>query len=183
MMNAVRFFCLSATVAALAGCGADNSQAGDNVGSTEQAFSSASCAGVSASVTFSSYLPKDYYSPQSYNKCTKSFVYDVTNLQSSWTGGWEQPLSVMYGDETITNQADCEDLEEGIILYKKVGSSWVDQTGEVRTYGLWFGSYCQLSIDTPVLHWGDSYRVAATVRRMSGTNPTQIIHFYWPKNA
>jgi len=180
-MNKILPFVVSVIVAAATGCGADNSGTTEAVKATEQAFSIASCATASPSVTFDTYLPADYYSPQSYNKCYKSFIYEVSGLQSSWDGGYEQGLELLYGDEPITDQTECEGTELAAILYQDDGSSWVDQTGELRALGVWDGSSCQLWLDTPVLHWGNSYRVAATLRNSAGE--TRIIRFYWPKNV
>lgn len=92
------------------------------------------------------------------------------------SGSYEQPLTLMYGDTPITDQASCESTELAFILYKQVGGSWVDQTGALSTFGWWNGSSCQISIDTPILHWGDSYRVAATLRNAAGA--TRIIRFF-----
>lgn len=164
--------CLVASAAVLSGCGATDG--GENLGSMDQAFGSAACAAVSPNATFASKIDPATVSPTSYNNCFRSYVVDITALDAAYTGagsggGADARINVGWEGAAPTNQADCEKTLTGVIYYKKVGSSWIDQTGEIDAAGVWFGgalAVCNVPIvSSPItLQAGAGYRIAATVR-------------------
>jgi hypothetical protein len=172
----------------LAGCGASNpDEANEAPGVFEQAWASGPCASATANATFSGGISPAKISPQSYNTCTKSYVVDVTNLNSIYTGPGSGPsldahIQVDWGDTDPLNQADCEDMEGGAIFYKRVNNQWVDQTGQVYDTGQWISgggggiSFCNMPRASFYgVQAGSSYRIAATMRRISSGNPTRKV--------
>jgi hypothetical protein len=194
-MNTLNWYLGIATALAsvgLAGCGPQGVGENGASGSTEQAWSSASCGAVVAAASRTGQIDPALTSPQTYNQCTKSYVVDLNNLSADYAGngaGGGPPATIYasWGDTLPTTQAACEDLEGGAIFYKKVGSSWVDQTGQLYSTGTWipagfFAAHCEPpGASFSGLVAGTSYRIAGTMRQQSGTNPTRKVSFLTTK--
>jgi hypothetical protein len=187
LLGSLRLNFVSITVAAggLVACGAPSSgEIEDGVGSYEEAWSSVACASATANASFNGGISPATVSPQSYNTCTKSYVVDVTNLSSIYTGAGSSPpldahILAKWGDTIPNNQADCENLEGGAIFYKRVNNQWVDQTGQIYQTGQWVSGGVSFCLPPHASYYGvqagSSYRVAATMRLLSGTNPTRKV--------
>jgi alpha-tubulin suppressor-like RCC1 family protein len=144
-------------------------------------YSVSSCATAPADIWFNSpvgnHINLGVTSPQSYDTCTKAYVVDLFNVAQSAAGGY---VSAVWADTLPGTQASCEDTEGGAIFYKRVGSQWVPITGQSISRGLWEPT-SRLAVNpcrTPAamfgpLEAGASYRIAATMRRISGGNPTR----------
>lgn len=162
------------------------------LGTVEQAWSPVSCGreSTTANATFTGHIDPAHVSPQSYNNCTKSFVVDLFNLDANYSGpgaggGEAAHLQVSWADTGASTQAACENTEGGAIFYKRVNNSWVDQTGQLYSTGQWIQTGPPLNISFCALpgaqffgvQAGASYRIAATMRQISGTNPTRRVSF------
>jgi hypothetical protein len=157
------------------------------IGSVQQAWSVDSCGRetTAANATFTGKVDPATISPTTYNTCTKSYVVDINSLQSAYAGKPRSDvpalIQVSWAGAVPTTQAACEDTEGGAIFYRRSGSSWQALTGQVRSTGQWvsdfFGGFrCELpyaSLANPTA--GASYRVAATMRNISGGNPTRQV--------
>ncbi|MET0791639.1 MAG: hypothetical protein ABW061_08980 [Polyangiaceae bacterium] len=154
-----------------AGCGGQGPQEDGSTGAVEQAWSD-SCAGYTTpDASRTGKIDPSITTPSGYTKCTKSYLIDVSNYDSAYTGtgsggGPDARITANYGGSAISNATDCQNSDVGIILFKKVGSSWVDISGQVASYGIWtsmFGCIFQPAIATGMVA-GDSYRAAVTAR-------------------
>jgi len=174
------------------------------VRAVEEAFGSSSCGTTTADVTFSGVITSSssmgfgggtngvFTSPSSYDNCFRSYVVDINHLQGSagnGSGGGSATVSaikVQWAAEIPTTKAACEKAWGGAIFYKKVGASWVDQTGQIDVYGTWAspsGGCLPPSISSPpalTLTPGDSYRVAATMRPSYADSHLRAIAFSTP---
>lgn len=167
------------------GCGAAPEEGVEDIGSIEAAWAVGACSTVTANATFNNKIDPAHVSPTTYNNCVKSYVVDVTNLSAAYTGpgaggGQDANISASWGDTIPNNQAACEDLEGGAIFYKRINNQWVAQTGQVYSTGQWVSGPL-LSFCVPPgasffdIEAGASYRVAATMRQLSGSNPTRKV--------
>ncbi|HYQ42039.1 MAG TPA: hypothetical protein VER11_08725 [Polyangiaceae bacterium] len=191
----------------LAGCSAageaESAENGEGTAQTEQAIGSVSCSTAAADQTFTGGINPTHVSPSSYNTCFRGYVVDVNNLSVTYTGvlpagddGYDANILVDWRGAVPTTQAACEAAWASAIFYKKVGGSWVDQSGVLQAYGEWNpgGGGLAASCNPPsistlgsvTLQAGASYRVAATMRTSYGgatlraigitTRPRVIIH-------
>lgn len=191
----------------LAGCSAageaESAENAEGTAQTTQAIGSASCSTAAADQTFSGGIDPTHVSPSSYNTCFRGYVVDVNDLSVSYTGvlpagasGYDANILVDWRGAVPTTKAACEAAWASVIFYKKVGGSWVDQSGVLNAYGEWFpgGGGLAASCSPPsistlgsvTLQAGSSYRVAATMRTSYGgatlraigikTRPRVIVH-------
>lgn len=178
------YLSLLVSLLAITACGGENVAAGEeDVGSAEQAFGSSSCGTAAANYATTGFIDPAHVSPSSYNTCYRGYVVDIGNLSASYVGpgigdGSDAQIRAWWGAAAPTTQSSCEAAWGSAIFYKKVGSTWVDQTGPIDRYGTWhpagmFNAYC----DPPnisslygglTLAAGASYRVAATMRTAYG---------------
>jgi hypothetical protein len=157
----------------LGACGAP--APAEETGTVGEGWAVSACAAVSPNTTVSGAVDPAIVTAQTYNNCGKAYVVDINNLSASYTGsgaGGGQPARLVanWADTVATDQATCESHGGGIIVYKKVGSTWVDQTGQVGTSGIWhppgfFQAYCEEPhLQFTGLVAGTTYRIAATMR-------------------
>lgn len=159
----------------------------DGLGTLEQPWSVDSC-GRNATLpnaTFSGKVDPAHVSVRTYNTCFKSYVVDIDTLDSAYAGrsgaDIQAFIGVKWGEAVPTTEAACEDTEGGAIFYQRSGSSWVALTGKVSQSGVWtqgpFGNFfCAVPnvvLTNPTA--GTTYRVAATMRRISDGNPTRRV--------
>jgi hypothetical protein len=157
----------------------------ESVRSVEPEWSSGSCGTTSANITFLGQIDPAHFSPETYNRCTKSYIVDLRVLSAAYTGpgdggGPAAHLQVSFGGGPPGTRAACEDLEGGAIFYKRVGNQWIDQTGQMYSTGTWFqGGGLALCFPPAAAFFdiaaGESYRIAATMRNISNGNPTRTI--------
>jgi len=150
------------------------------LGTATQAFATVACGreSVTPHATFEGSLPADFVSPQSYNKCTKSFIVDLFNLDAhqAQTGIiHDSGFEVGYRGPAPTNRAECEAMGAGIIVYERVDDAWV-ALERVDTTGFFIEGFPITGCFGPgaAFHGveaGKSYRIAGTVR--DGANVTQ----------
>jgi hypothetical protein len=166
---AVGKFAAIAVMALSAGCSAGGEpQSGENVGMSQDATSEASCATVTPSASYTGGY--SIVSPGSYNKCTKTYVVDVSNLSSEYTGTGncgDAGFDVGYGGSALS-PTDCVNTELRSIMYHQVSGSWVvmhddDVFGVVGPF-----NECMLSFRQTGTVTGNSYRIAATSRDVNG---------------
>jgi hypothetical protein len=166
-------FASALTAALAAGCGSAVDD-GD-VASAEQAFSQASCGSATADQTFTGMVDPAFITPRSYTTCFKSYVVEINNFSSAYTGlgGGGCPaatISVTYGDTPLT-AANCASTEVAAIYYEKRNGSWV-VLNEVHSFGTWIaigsGGSCSIGTGQTGMVAGRSYRVAMTARDPSG---------------
>jgi hypothetical protein len=147
----------------------------ENLDAVSQAFGSSSCGSAAADQTFTGKIDPTAVSPSTYNTCYKGYVVDVNNLATAYTGpggggGYDAHLSASWQGSVPTTQAACEAAWARAIFYKNVGGAWVDQTGNIDSYGTWYGGIigCQppevTTLGALTLVSGASYRIAATMR-------------------
>ena len=166
---------------------AANSPDEAELGTVHQAWSVESCGRntTPANITFTGQVDPAHVSPTTYNTCTKSYVVDINSLSSTYAGkpraDIQAAVRVRWGSAVPTTQAACEDTQGGAIFYQRSGSSWLPLTDQVRATGVWardpFGTFrCtvpEVALQNPTA--GVTYRVAATMRLISGTNPTRPV--------
>jgi hypothetical protein len=108
------------------------------------------------------------WSPETYNNCGKSFVVDIVDSKA-------QSVQIVTAIGIFTAKAECLDMELSAKLYKRNSSgAWAFSTEVLDQRGSWNTStntcrapFAEFSLT------GDEVRVAATARRLSGTNPTR----------
>jgi hypothetical protein len=173
-------FLAATALSALSGCGAEADLAeADNLSSEQEAWAVAPCATATANATRTGKISPALLSPQTYNTCTKSYVVDLNSILPEFTGG-NTAIVASWGEAVPTTQAACENLEGGAIFYKKVSGAWVAQTGQVYDTGEWVSGPSANFCLPPHAAFtgaqpGESYRIAATMRLLSGTNPTRRV--------
>jgi hypothetical protein len=154
-----------------------------NLGEVSQAFSSASCGSAQGDRYYTQDIANPAcYSPTTYNSCTKGYIVDIDYLDAAYagTGDTDANFSITWNDEVPTTQAACEALWGRAIIYKKVSGVYVDQTGNIDSYGTWFGNLgctppAMTSAGHVVLEALGSYRVAATMRTAYAGNWTRSL--------
>jgi hypothetical protein len=166
-------------------CGVRDPSDDESVELVKPAWSSGSCGTTSANITFSGQIDPAHFSPETYNRCTKSYIVDLQSLSSAYTGpgaggGPSAHLQVSFGAGPPGTRAACEDLEGGAIFYKRMGNQWIDQTGQMYSTGTWFeGGGLAFCFPPGAAFFdiaaGESYRIAATMRNISNGNPTRTI--------
>ena len=177
---------LLATIAMTAtACAEQGPSEDESARSAAPEWSSASCGTTSASTTFFGQIDPTHLSPETYNKCTKSYIVDLRILSAAYTGpgaggGPAAHLQVSFGGGNAGTRAACEDLEGGAIFYRRVGSQWIDQTGQIYSTGTWIqGGGLAFCLPPEAAFFdiaaGESYRIAATMRNISNGNPTRAI--------
>jgi hypothetical protein len=163
----------------LTGCSATPDE---DMGALSQAFGASSCGTAAADQTFTGHISPAHTSPSTYSTCFRGYVVDVNNLELAYTGlggggGWDAHIAASWAGAVPTTQASCESAWGAAIFYKKVGSSWVAQTGQLEAFGIWhpagvFVAWCETpalsTLGEFTLSAGDSYRVAATMRTSYG---------------
>jgi hypothetical protein len=136
-----------------------------------------------------------HVSPSSYNTCFRGYVVDVNNLANAHTGptsdgmpaqfrvSWDSPLGIGGGSPgpVPNTQTACEHAWGSAIFYKKVGSAWSAQGSPLEAHGTWASGRCtppSISSDSVLtLATGDSYRIAGTMRNVSGGSILKPIVF------
>ena len=165
-------------------CASVDTAAGDPIDTTGQAWSVQSCSTAAANATLTAVVGSGVTSPQTYNNCTKSYIVDFTPAPPSFGGNSNggQPheatgILTSFADTVPTDENGCGDLEGGIILYQKINGSWVVQSTPPLSFGSWGdGGTCippEVSVNN--IAPGVPYRIAATMRAQSGTNPTRKV--------
>lgn len=177
-------------LAACSGAVEEDHSAEMELGTVEQAWSSVSCGreSTTAHQTFDGHIDPAHVSPRTYTKCTKSYVVDLLDLDEAYTGegaggGPDAHLQVSWADTGATTRAACEDMEGGAIFYQRIDDRWVDLTGQLYSNGVWVETGPPISLAFCIapgasldnVQPGESYRVAATMRRISGDNPTRRV--------
>ncbi|HET9958347.1 MAG TPA: hypothetical protein VFQ61_27820 [Polyangiaceae bacterium] len=182
--------CVGWSGLALAGCssggaleGASADGGDGDTAATEEALGSVSCSTATADKTLDGSADPTHVSPSTYNTCYRGYVVDINNLSVSYTGvksassGYDAHISVDWKGPVPTTKSACESAWGSAIFYKKVGGSWVDQSGVLQAYGEWqdrgdLVSFCSppsiTTLDVLTLEAGASYRVAATMRTTYG---------------
>jgi hypothetical protein len=168
--------------ASLAACSGESARGDGSLSVTEEALSD-SCGNAGTDAVYTGFIDPEIVSPQTYNRCTKSYVAQVNTLSSAYVGpgsggGPNGRFVVRFADTFTNTQAGCEDLEGAAIIFKKNGTSWVNISGgQIYTNGMWSSFLgCQTPFITfDNLEAGQSYKIAATMRVMSGTNPTRKV--------
>lgn len=182
----------------LAGCSAagegESAESAEGTAQTEQALGSVSCSTAAADQTFTGGISPTHVSPSSYNTCFRGYVVDINNLSVSYTGvlppgasGHDANIAVDWRGAVPTTQAACEAAWGSAIFYKKVGGTWVDQSGVLNAYGQWnpggggLVAYCSppslSTLGSVTLQTGAAYRVAATMRTSYGGSTLREIGF------
>ena len=176
---------LVAVAVSSAACGGQPEQVDGTVGVADEALSD-SCGNGGNDGSFSGFIDPGVTSPQTYNRCTKSYVVDVNNLSPEYadpgdgTGGPSR-FQVAWGDTYTNTEAGCNNLSGAAIIFLKSGNSWVDISGgQISAYGNWIDGGGIAFCDTPQIEFfnivaGQSYRIAATMRLNSGSNPTRKV--------
>ncbi|HEX2669667.1 MAG TPA: hypothetical protein VHM25_02290, partial [Polyangiaceae bacterium] len=169
----------------VAACGGESAQSEGFSGVAEEALSD-SCAGAGVDATRTGAIDPEIVSPQTYNRCTKSYVVEVDNVSAAYAGpgsGGGPPgrVEIRWADTFTNTQAGCEDLHGAAIIFKWNGSSWTNVYGsnvQLSSDGAWLASlgFCA----PPIISFNDveegaSYKIAATMRLNSGTNPTRKV--------
>lgn len=142
-------------------------EAAEDVGSIDQAFSTAECASLGASITVSGGFWNE--SPRSYNKCFKGFIADLTDYAGN--NYYNAGTTVEWNDTLPTTQAACEATWMAAIIYETTpsGNVGLDIRNSNGVWSQWFGNgafYCagpSVRFDD-LLQPGGNYRVAVTAR-------------------
>jgi len=134
-------------------------------------------------------------SPSSYNTCIKGYVVDVNNLTNAHTSPtsdgspaqfrvfWSAPFGGggTTGTDELGTQTACENAWGSAVFYKKVGSDWSAQGSTLEANGTWASGRCTppsiSSQSVLTLAAGDSYRIAGTMRTVSGGSIVRRITF------
>jgi len=154
-------------------------------GTTEEALSD-SCANASPDARFTGGIDGVFSSPQTYNRCTKSYVVQIDDLSAEFSGDGDYGgFVISWADSLPNTQAGCEDLHGGAIIFQKIGDSWIDISGgQISSDGEWVGVVGDLDLGCfgPLMEYrgleaGQSYKIAATMRLNSGSNPTRKVGF------
>ena len=135
-----------------------------------------------------------HISPSSYNTCFRGYVVDVNNVTNAHPGPTSDGSPAQFrlywgaasgigggsGDE-IGTQTACENAWGSAIFYKKVGSAWSAQGSPLEANGTWASGRCTppsiSSQSVLTLAAGDSYRIAGTMRNVSGGSILHRITF------
>ena len=112
---------------------------------------------------------------------------DITHAESSfgYSDNWRKEVTVSWAGASPTTQQGCEDTEGSAILYdyddssphwvsperKSAVGQWVKVSG---VPGLWT---CALPRFTYTVYPTPYTRIAGTMRRISGGNPTVAVKF------
>jgi alpha-tubulin suppressor-like RCC1 family protein len=133
-------------------------------------LSATACAAVTANTQQTGQL--SLVSPRTYDTCDKSYVTDFLNVVP---GG--SYIEAQWADGVLLGQSACVDTEARAVFYKLIGGQWVPLTGENHVVGRWLtgpGIGCRPpTIDFGPIESGASYRIAVSVRQISGGNPTR----------
>ena len=162
-----------------AACGGQPAQEDGSLSVADEALSD-SCATAGTDASFEGFIDPAHISPRTYNRCTKSYIVNVNNLSDDYAGqGQFFPgrFEIRYADGLTDTAEGCADLEAGAIVFIKSGSTWVNISGHLTATGTWTGVFGCLppQIDFSNIVAGQSYRVAATARLISGSNPTRKV--------
>jgi hypothetical protein len=156
------------------------------LGQVEQAFAETACGreSVTANVTVDGTLNDGVTSPTVYNKCTKSFIVDITNLNADETGTGtlnDAGFSVIDVGPRPTTAAECNGIVAAIITYERVGNQWIALERNDSSGFAVSGPPVDLCFP-PQAHFfgaeaGKTYRIAATVRDANNnTRAARISH-------
>jgi hypothetical protein len=184
---------LAAGLAGVAGCaGEPAEEPTDEAVSVERsAFSIASCAEANPNFNmthpWSTGWPNDvtHTSPATYNTCYKGYVVDVFHNEASLglpEDGWRKQVTVTWGGPIPLTQAGCENLEGSAILYDYDDfgpPDWI-LPQQQRAVGRWVRVdnqfwTCSIPRMTFTAYPAFKTRVAATMRYISGSNPTASV--------
>ncbi len=161
------------------------------LGTARQAWSVIACGRESTTpnVTFDGFIDGfSFTSPTVYNRCTKSFILEVHDVDAAYAGSGRDAnarFEVVDVGPLPQNQADCEQLGGGAIFYQRSSDAWVPLTEQVTASGRWapglFGG--GMTCFPPAVSFegdggleeGATYRIAATYR--NGANVTRPIRF------
>jgi hypothetical protein len=161
------------------GCSAEPLPAED-VGSSQQAFSTAECASLGANATQSDGFWHE--SPRTYNKCYKGYIVDLLNYAGN--DYWNVGSRVEWNDTVPTTQAACEALWMAAIIYETTPSGNVGL--DIRnSNGVWtqiagWQPFCiGPGVDVgDIMQAGGNYRVAVSARTsQSSSAPTRSVFF------
>ena len=166
----------------VAGCiGADEDSEATDV-DVEQSELGISCHLVQADRTFTGKIDPAHVSPRTYGPfqgaetCFETYVVDVLNLQTAYTGQGttsDANIAVKWADSLPAfpiSRTTCESLRSEAALFLRQGTSWVKQGTTKVSTGTWATvggvSFCR----TPAHQFlgtqpGKSYRIAANARQ------------------
>jgi hypothetical protein len=183
---------LAAALGGAGACGGEPSDgpADESVSVETSAFSTSGCASVTADAFI--YHPQfievgapptypgtlSVTSPTTYNNCGKGYVVDIIHADGA-AGlpdfNWHKEVKVTWNGPITLTRAACEDMEGSAIIYDNFGAGWVNPS-RISVTGQWIGTapfqYCSTPKMTFTAYRADKTRVAATMRYMSGSNPT-----------
>jgi hypothetical protein len=184
----------SVALATLLGFGVACSDAGNEggvepegmqLGVAQQAFSEVSCGrdSVTPHLSVNGSLGDGIISPASYNKCTKSYIVDLNDLDASEAGtGTSHDAGFRVtdvGPRPVGADA-CNAIEAGIIVYERVDGRW-EALERNQAPGFFVAGPPDLCFSARASFFGveagKTYRIAATVRDIdNNTRSLRIDH-------
>lgn len=147
----------------------------EDIDEVAQAFGVSSCSTATADQVFTGFIPS-FVTPQTYNTCFRGYVVDVLGTRERAT------VAISWRDAVPTTQAACEKTWGAFIFYRKVGDTWVDQTGVAEGYGIWVNAarpFCSPPRFELGVEANQNYRVAATMRPRYGSSELRAIGYDW----
>jgi hypothetical protein len=153
---------------------------GMQLGVAQQAFSEVSCGrdSVTPHLSVNGSLGDGIISPASYNKCTKSYIVDLNDLDASEAGtGTLHDAGFRVTDlGPGGGGADaCNAIEAGIIVYERVNGRW-EALERRQAHGFFVPGPPDLCFPARVSFFGveagKTYRIAATVRDIDNNTRT-----------
>lgn len=171
--------------AGVVACSNGDSSSPDQIGREESFLSAAACAAVTADYVRGYAVASPIVSPQSYNKCGKSFVVDVRSLSSSYALAHSK-LKVDWADLPFVGPWTCEHASVSAIFYQWIpddagapppsGGGGYPPTGaghwevmsEVHQFGTYSVDHCSFTVEQEGLVAGKTYRMAASALNSAG---------------